>query len=304
MFSLGAVLYELLMGRSPRRGATPEELLRQARDGEINPPLESNPSLPPEVRELCSRCLAKDPQQRFASALELKRAIDGYLQPAPAAAAVSPPRRWPMRWLAAATAAVLAVAAPLGWWLMSGASTAAVSEIAPELLFDAHRELQHDFGLSASIAGAKPGVDGAVTLTAGQQITLNVSTQRDAYIGVWYRSESDGLVRLFPSKFDPDYFVKAGQTRRIPGEDNYAIEATPSAKPETLFVIASTNPWRPVAGSSIDGYTVFTTADDQAKMARQHRGLRNRGLKIVNKQQAEGDNLFSEVVIPFVVKAK
>jgi hypothetical protein len=71
LYGLGAVLYELLTGRPPHQGATPEELWQAARAGDVVPPRQLNRRVPRAVNDLCLRCLAKDPTQRFASAAEL-----------------------------------------------------------------------------------------------------------------------------------------------------------------------------------------------------------------------------------------
>jgi serine/threonine-protein kinase len=75
VFGLGAVLYDLLTGRPPYRADSQEALWNAAREGDVTPPRRHNPKLPASVNDLCLRCLAKSPTQRFASAAELVQAI-------------------------------------------------------------------------------------------------------------------------------------------------------------------------------------------------------------------------------------
>jgi hypothetical protein len=75
LFALGAVLYELLTGTPPYQGATRQELLRAASDGVVVPPRQPNPKVPAAVNDVCMRCLARDPADRFASATELAEAV-------------------------------------------------------------------------------------------------------------------------------------------------------------------------------------------------------------------------------------
>jgi len=73
LFSLGAVLYEMLSSRRPfGRGSTVDVLHATIR--EEPPPL--GDSVPPALASLVERCLAKDPGARFQSARELCNALD------------------------------------------------------------------------------------------------------------------------------------------------------------------------------------------------------------------------------------
>src|SRR5262245_49504063 len=72
LYSLGVVLYELLTGRPPFRGDTPVETLLAHADA--RPPLD-DPRIPPRLRSVLERALAKDPQARFATAQEMARAL-------------------------------------------------------------------------------------------------------------------------------------------------------------------------------------------------------------------------------------
>ncbi|HND54432.1 MAG TPA: protein kinase, partial [Pirellulaceae bacterium] len=71
IFGLGAVFYELLTGRPPYQGETQLSVWNQARDGQVLPAAQRQPSLKPAIADICMRCLAKEPAGRFASAREL-----------------------------------------------------------------------------------------------------------------------------------------------------------------------------------------------------------------------------------------
>jgi hypothetical protein len=72
LYSLGVVLYEMLIGRVPFEVATPEELCARHAAGELPPnPREVNPKLPQGMDALVMKLLATEPKDRYASAGEL-----------------------------------------------------------------------------------------------------------------------------------------------------------------------------------------------------------------------------------------
>jgi serine/threonine-protein kinase len=78
MFSLGVLLYHCLSGRLPWWAASNTELVERQRHGDPDPlpPIEG---LAPEVIDLCSRCLHRDPRDRptsLVAALLLAEAVD------------------------------------------------------------------------------------------------------------------------------------------------------------------------------------------------------------------------------------
>ena len=80
IYSLGAVLYELLTGRPPFEFSSLAELGEKQRDGVVTPVRDLEPTVPEEIEALVMRCLAREPRFRPASAAEVASAVE----PAPA----------------------------------------------------------------------------------------------------------------------------------------------------------------------------------------------------------------------------
>jgi len=71
VYSLGAVLYELLTGRPPFREENPLDTIMQVLSREPVLPRRLNPRIPRPLELIVLKCLAKAPEQRYASAAAL-----------------------------------------------------------------------------------------------------------------------------------------------------------------------------------------------------------------------------------------
>jgi eukaryotic-like serine/threonine-protein kinase len=115
-FSFGIVFYQMLTGVRPFEGNSVGAVCSEILNADPLPPSHHNPAVPGALDRVIARCLAKNPEDRFASCEELARSLYPFTRarPRPAASAAKN-RSWWMQpsghrdvWLAAAACLLLA----------------------------------------------------------------------------------------------------------------------------------------------------------------------------------------------------
>ena len=76
---LGAILYTILTGRPPFRGVTPLETLQEVQKKAPEPPSTIRQSIDRDLETICAKCLEKEPNRRYASALEVAEDLERWL---------------------------------------------------------------------------------------------------------------------------------------------------------------------------------------------------------------------------------
>jgi len=118
LYSLGAVLYELLTGRPPYRVESLAELAAQQAEGVIAPVRDLEPTVPPEVEAAVMHALAREPRFRPASPADLGRELVTAAEP-PTRKLPQPQRR-----------RFVSLPGRGGWlWLAGGVALAAIAVI-------------------------------------------------------------------------------------------------------------------------------------------------------------------------------
>ena len=132
LYSLGVVLYEMLTGQLPYSAENPVAVSMKHVNEPLRPPKEVNPRIPQGMDDIVLKLLAKDPEDRYASAAELaedlRRVLEG-LPPVAAGgdtgtsrAAPVPPVTatrswWRTPWMLAGVLMLLILLGGLGWAL-------------------------------------------------------------------------------------------------------------------------------------------------------------------------------------------
>ena len=107
IFSFGVVLYEMLCGRRPFRGANTVEILDQVLHSAPDAPRSVRPDIPPKVENVILRCLEKTAAARYASVAEIQAELNRQLR--------SNPSSFPWKMVAASLGLTLALS--LGYFV-------------------------------------------------------------------------------------------------------------------------------------------------------------------------------------------
>lgn len=98
VYSLGATLYHVLTGRSPFKGKDTPEVIEKVKAGIFQKPSQVNRRVPLALQAVCLKAMAMNPSDRYASARELAREIERWLDDEPTRAYREPLLTKATRW--------------------------------------------------------------------------------------------------------------------------------------------------------------------------------------------------------------
>ena len=189
IYGLGAVLYRLLTGHPPFVGGTSYETIRLLLETEPRQPRLWNPKIDRELSTICLKCLEKDPQKRYSSALVLAEDLEHWLKHEPIQAKRSGffthARKWVRRKPAIAALIVSLIALAATSWI------ALKTELIPPLVTNGiavlpFENLSHDPNNEYFAEGIQEEILTRLVSIAGLKVISRTSTQR-------YQSEPRNL---------------------------------------------------------------------------------------------------------------
>jgi serine/threonine protein kinase len=98
IYSLGATLYKLLTGKPPFEGASLPQMRERVLRGAFEPPSHAKPRISRALESICSKAMATETTDRYATALDFAADIENYLADLPVDAYAEPLPRKAARW--------------------------------------------------------------------------------------------------------------------------------------------------------------------------------------------------------------
>jgi serine/threonine protein kinase len=233
LFGLGAVLYFLLTGQPPFVGETQDEIWDRARRCDFEPRALRIAKAPRRLERICLKALAANPNERYATADAMERALKGFLDR---------PRR-----VAIAAGLLLVLALAAGFSIRPPAppnpptdrgSDATAASNSPRRLFrptpDESRSEPLHGGITLWVnepgSGVRRGLrlhqPGAVPIRPGDEVRVEAGVNRPAYLYLFWVGSDGKVAPLYPWK-DRDW------TKRPDHEDKVEVIELPEVITDT-----------------------------------------------------------------------
>jgi serine/threonine protein kinase len=198
IFAFGAILYEMATGKRAFEGKSQLSIASAILEKEPEPLSSAQPTAPPALDDLVKTCLAKDPEERYASAHDVKLQLRRAMRVAPAAAQERGQAK--PKWLA---------------WIAVGLGLALIAAMAGFLILSSHH--QERAVLSAQIL---PPSGLAFSLTGDQGASSAISPDgRFIAVGaggnLWLRQTTTGTYTPLPGTNDGSFPFWSPDSRSI-----------------------------------------------------------------------------------------
>jgi len=79
IYALGAILYELIVGRPPYQGDTTVQVVMQVVEGPPAPPHKINPAVDPDLELICLKAMEREPSERYSSAQAMASDLESWM---------------------------------------------------------------------------------------------------------------------------------------------------------------------------------------------------------------------------------
>jgi serine/threonine-protein kinase len=274
IYSLGAVLYEMLTGSPPHTGSSAQQIIMKIVTEEVQPVTELRRSVPPNVAAAVAKALEKLAADRFAAAVKFREALTNVAFTLPGttglAAAGQPigTGAWWKRYAWPAAAAALAGLALLGW--LRPEPPPSVARYG--LQFPVDQEFIDDFHPAFALAP-----DGSWIVYVGQsedgdQLWVK---RRDQYRATPLAGSAGARSPVVSPDGAWIAFIAEGELRKVPVDGGSAITLTDSVQTgvrtaawlDDGSIVFTDNRWRLSRVPGIGGPMEVVWADSAGRVA-------------------------------------
>ncbi|MHC5024272.1 MAG: protein kinase domain-containing protein [Planctomycetota bacterium] len=186
IYSLGAVLYEMLTLRRPFSGDSREQVLSAILSKDPKPPRSINPRVPLDLDTICLKAMEKDPDRRYPTAGEMAEDLEQYLRGELIAARRAGPlrraskavRRHPVAAVSSVALVVIVTLASWAMWLSGRQSEeVALRAVSDARFFMSQGDYQEGLETIDAALAASPRLSEAHLMRARLLIQLNRSRE-------------------------------------------------------------------------------------------------------------------------------
>lgn len=160
VYSLGVILYELLIGRPPFQGEGGMDTLRQVLSEEPAAPSRLRPKIPRDLETICLKCLEKEAARRYATAEHLADDLRRFLNREPIAARPAGPGERVVKWVRRRPA----------WATLIGVVVAAAVMLLGTFVWSYARVVTERDRSQASLRVARKSIDDLYTKMASERL--------------------------------------------------------------------------------------------------------------------------------------